>query len=248
MIALEKASLSFGTTKALDQCDLSISQGEQIALIGSSGSGKSSFLKVLATEYTLSSGEYYYLQKSVAELGKKDIHYLRSSVAYIPQHLALVPNLRVNQNVALGTVGKSNLIGTLADLIWPNKTKLGRIHRILQQVGIPEKLFHRADSLSGGQQQRTAIARALYQNAGLILADEPVSAVDPTRAHSLLECFTELSERNSITLICSLHNLEYAKKFFPRMIGMREGKIVFDGPPSDFSEEEFNQLYQLNHG
>lgn len=247
MITLDKASLSFGSTVALDKCDLSISKGEQIALIGSSGSGKSSLLKVLATEYTLTDGRYVSHDQGVAELNKKQIQRLRSSTAYIPQNLALVPNLRVNQNVALGSVGKSDFFGTLADLVLPNRKKLERIHGILEQVGIPEKLFHRTDSLSGGQQQRVAIARALYQHADLILADEPVSAVDPTRAYSLLECFTDLSEQHGITLICSLHNLEYAKKFFPRMIGMRQGQIVFDGAPEDFSEEEFNQLYQLSH-
>ena len=148
----------------------------------------------------------------------------------------------------LGKIGSRGLIGTLRDLLAPSNSSLDEAPAILKEVGIPEKLFHRTDSLSGGQQQRVAIGRALYQQASLLLADEPVSAVDPSRAHSLLECLTSSASKHSLTLACSLHNLDYAKAFFPRLVGMRQGKIIYDGKSSDFSDREFKALYQLDHG
>ena len=246
MIELEHACLNFGATLALADCDLTISEGEQIALIGPSGSGKSSLLRVLATEHALDTGDYQRSGRAVGSLSSKALKQQRCDIAYIPQNLALVPNLKVSQNVLLGKIGRQNLLSSLKSLLIPSSKELGVAQRILSEVGIPEKLFHRTDSLSGGQQQRVAIARALYQQASLILADEPVSAVDPSRAHDLLECLTQMATTHSLTGVCSLHNLEYAKTFFPRLIGMRQGKIVFDGKPSDFTDKDFTSLYQLD--
>lgn len=244
-IRLQQASLSFGSTGALRQCDLTVRSGEQIALIGPSGSGKSSLLRVLATEYPLDSGSYAVDGELPLAASSRHLKAVRSTIAYIPQHLALVPNLKVHQNILLGGVGSTSTLKTVLNLLSPHRTSITRIHQILTNLGIPEKLYHRTDSLSGGQQQRVAIARAIFQKASLILADEPVSAIDPHRAHSLLERMTSLATENGASLIASLHNLTYAKKFFPRLVGMRDGEIVFDGPPSEFSETKFNQLYQL---
>lgn len=245
-ISLSQASLSFGSTDALKNCGLVANPGEQIALIGPSGSGKSSLLKVLATEYPLNSGSYLIDDQAPLSADTDTLKSIRSAIAYIPQHLALVPNLKVHQNILLGRVGSTSTISTIAQLIKSNQPAITQIHQILTNLGIPEKLYHRTDSLSGGQQQRVAIARAIYQKASIILADEPVSSIDPHRAHSLLERLTTLASENNASLITSLHNLSYAKKFFPRLIGMREGEIVFDGPPAEFSENEFNELYQLS--
>jgi len=248
MIDLQTAQLNFGSIIAIDGCELKINQGEQVALIGPSGSGKSSLLRVLATELALVSGDYQLDDRSIASLSSKVLKELRCDIAYIPQNLALVSNLKVSQNVTLGKIGSQQLLTTIKGLLIPSRQQLNAVQEILTEVGIPEKLFHRTDSLSGGQQQRVAFARALYQEASLILADEPVSAVDPSRAHYLLKCLTELATKHSLTVVCSLHNLEYAKTFFPRIVGMRAGKIVYDGKSSDFTDQDFNSLYQLDHG
>lgn len=247
MIQLQHARLSFGSTHVLKNCDLQVRRGEKVALIGPSGSGKSSLLKTIASEYLLDSGNLNITGQETSLLSGKQLKKLRCDVAYIPQDLALVPNIKVSQNVLLGQVGRQSTLQTLAQQLVTPKRELEKVLSILREVGIPEKLFHRTDSLSGGQQQRVAIARALYQQASLILADEPVSAVDPSRAHSLLDCLTTLAEKNEVTLLCSLHNLEYAKLFFPRLVGMREGEIIYDGKSEDFTEDDFNRLYSLEN-
>ncbi|MFC5049723.1 phosphonate ABC transporter ATP-binding protein [Rubritalea spongiae] len=247
MIQLTNAHLSFGSTHVLLGCDLQINKGEKVALIGPSGSGKSSLLKTIASEYLLDSGSVILENSETSQLSSKQLQQLRCAIAYIPQDLALVPNIKVSQNVLLGKVGTRSTWQTLRHQLLTPKIELEKILSILKEVGIPEKLFHRTDSLSGGQQQRVAIARALYQQASVILADEPVSAVDPSRAHSLLQCLTSLAEKNKVTLLCSLHNLEYAKRFFPRIVGMRNGKILFDGKSEAFTEQDFKQLYSLDN-
>ncbi len=247
MIQFNDATLCFGSTKALDHCSLEIKSGEQVALIGPSGSGKSSLLKTITSENLLTSGSLKIDGKKLNSVNSKELKSIRRSIAYIPQDLALIPNIKVSQNVSLGSVGQENTLTTLKNLTFASKKRLDKVYTILQEVGITDKMFHRTDSLSGGQQQRVAIARAIFQNATYLLADEPVSAVDPTRAHSLLDCLTGIARDHGFTLICTLHNLEYAKKFFPRLIGMRAGSVSYDGLSTEFTERDFNALYNLDY-
>jgi len=247
MIRFENATIKFGSLAALDQCTLEIQSREHVAILGPSGAGKSTLLKAINAEYFLDSGHFSIHDLEIAKLDNKTLIALRKSIAYIPQHLALIPNIKVFQNVSLGSVGSESFCQTLKNQVFPDSKRLQSILNILEDVGIPEKLFHRTDGLSGGQQQRVAIARAIFQHAATLLADEPVSAVDPTRAHDLLDCLTTIAHERQMTLICTLHNLEYAKKFFPRLIGMRAGKVVYDGSPNDFTEEEFHKLYNLDY-
>ncbi|WP_018968681.1 phosphonate ABC transporter ATP-binding protein [Rubritalea marina] len=248
MLELDSISLHFGQHPALTGVGLSIAAGEQIALIGPSGSGKSSLLKLIATEYQASSGSLSMGGLNPDTIDAKALKKWRQSISYIPQHLALIPNLNVAQNILLGQVGQQSTLATLGNLVRPNQVQLERVHTLLHEVGIPEKLYHRADTLSGGQLQRVAIARALYQKSSIILADEPVSAVDPSRAHALLECLTQVATEHQVTLICSLHNLDYAKRFFSNMIGMREGRVSYQGSSEHFSIRDFEDLYSLQHG
>lgn len=247
MITFQNADLKFGTISALNKCSLQINDAEQVAIIGPSGSGKSSLLKTITSENILTAGSLKINGEETSQLSPKALKAVRRSIAYIPQDLALIPNIKVTQNISLGSVGREHTFTTLKNLVFPSKSRQEEIFSILKELGIPEKMFLRTDSLSGGQQQRVAIARAIFQKAQFLLADEPVSAVDPTRAHDLLDCITTTAREHKMTLLCTLHNIEYAKIFFPRLIGMRAGKVVYDGPSSEFSETEFNNLYKLKY-
>jgi phosphonate transport system ATP-binding protein len=184
--------------------------------------------------------------QSVSGLGAGELRRLRTRIATIPQHLGLVPNLSVLQNVILGKGGERGTLRSIRDLLIPRKKDVEAVHKILERVGIEEKLFARTSTLSGGQQQRVAIARALFQEPEAILADEPVSAVDPARAKDTVQLLTDLSIEHGFTLCVSLHHIELAKEFFPRLIGMRNGEVVLDGAPDDLDEADLTRLYQLS--
>ncbi len=243
---LDQVTSRYGDLAAVDGVSLEVEAGEQVAFIGPSGSGKTTLIRLLNTMQLPDEGSVSVFGAPVSGFGVESLRQLRSRIATIPQHLGLVPNLSVLQNVILGRGGKRSTLGSIRDLILPSKPEIQRIHEVLDRVGIEEKLYARTSSLSGGQQQRVAIARALFQNPEVFLADEPVSAVDPARAKDTVQLLTELSRESGFTLCVSLHHLELAKEFFPRLVGMRKGKVVFDGAPDSLDKEELAALYQLS--
>jgi phosphonate transport system ATP-binding protein len=164
----------------------------------------------------------------------------------VHQDLALVPNLRVSQNVIAGGLGALGFLASARAMLLPSSADLERVVAILERVGIGEKLFQRTDSLSGGQRQRVAIARALFQDPRALLADEPVSSVDPARARDTVGLLRSLCAERGLTLLVSLHDLELAREFFPRLVGLRDGRIVFDRPTSELAESEYRELYRLD--
>jgi len=244
MCALEVRDVThhFGSTPALSEVELSISPGEQVALIGPSGCGKTTLLRLLGLQMQPKSGEAKVLGCDLRSAKSGELRATRSRIGMLPQDLGLVPNLRVVQNVILGRSGTRRFPGTIRDLLWPRKSDREEIFNILERMGVAPKMYDRTDSLSGGQQQRVALSRTLYQGAEILLADEPLSAVDPARARDVLELLTGLSEEQGFTLVVSLHQVELAKEFFPRVVGLQEGKVVFDGRPTD---EELSSLYDL---
>lgn len=244
-IQLSQVTHDYGATPALSDISLSINTGELVALIGPSGCGKTTLLKILGTRITPSQGEANLLGVNPAVVGTAEIQKLRTKIALIPQHLGLVPNVKVVRNVLNGGLGKVGLLKTIRQLAYINQREAARAYEILDRTGIGEKIYDRTDSLSGGQQQRVAVARALYQDPQIILADEPVSAIDPARARDTIQLLTELTREEGLTLVVSLHNLDLAREFFPRLIGLRQGKIAFDQSSDELSDVEFKQLYEL---
>lgn len=243
MFRLQKASLSYGGTPALEELDLNIGQGEQVCLIGPSGAGKTSLLALLNGRQMAVAGEVIVNGQKMSELSAKGLRQVRADIAWVPQDLGLVPNLRVNQNVACGRVGQKGAFGLLRSFLLMPKGEREEIHTLLKRLGIAEKLYQRTDHLSGGQQQRVAVARALFQKPKAILADEPVSAVDPERARDLMELLTTVAREEGLTFVTSLHDVSLARRYFDRVIGLRDGKVVFDGQAS---EPEVEQLYRLS--
>lgn len=244
MFQLVDITKSFGATVALSNISLEIKQGEHVALIGPSGSGKTTLLKLLNGQVMQNSGSYTVTGSHLNSLSNKDLRRLRSEIAYIPQDLGLIPQLKVFQNILLGRVGKHSALGMLSKFLIPPHENLQHIFSLLERVGIPEKMYHHTATLSGGQQQRAAVARALFQQAHSLLADEPISAVDPARARSLITLLTEIATENQLTLVMSIHNVELAREFFPRIIGLKNGHVVFDSP--QVSKEQLEELYHLS--
>jgi len=243
---LSSVDVRFGRLAALHDLSLDISPGERVALVGPSGGGKTTLLRLLNATVRPTAGSVESLGQPLAGLSSRELRELRSRTAFIHQDLGLVPNLRVLQNVIAGRLGRRGILGALRALLRPSRADTLEVHRILERVGIGERLYERTDRLSGGEQQRVAIARALFQQPAALLADEPVSSVDPARARDTVALLADLSAERDLTLCMSLHNLELAREFFPRLVGLRDGRIVFDQPSSDLSDDAFANLYQLD--
>ncbi len=243
MLKIQSATLTYDSVVAVDSIDLEIRPGEQVCLIGPSGCGKTSLLGLMNGRLESSSGRIILNGEELKNLSGKALKTARSKIAWIPQDLGLVPNLRVNQNRACGRASEKGFLGLMRSLLLMGSREKEEVADLLRRVGIEEKIFHRVDHLSGGQQQRVAIARALYQRPQMILADEPVSAVDPERAKSLVELLIGLSREEGQTLVMSLHDIDLAKRYFDRVIGLRKGQVVMDGAPDEI---DLTQLYDLS--
>jgi len=235
----------FGAVEALCGVDLEVSGGERVALIGPSGCGKTTLLKVLGAQLAPDEGTVEVLGRNPLLLNERELRALRSALAFLPQDLGLVPNMRVIQNVVGGRFGKRSLWGALRDLILPGLEERRRIFALLERVGIAEKMYDRVDSLSGGQQQRVAVARALFQEPEVLLADEPISAVDPARAQQLLELLVGLCGEEELTLVVSMHQLELAREHFSRIVGLKGGRVLFDRGADALEKGEMRELYEL---
>ena len=214
--------------------------------MGPSGAGKTTLLRLLNASLRPTSGSVCVDHEDLADLSARELRRVRSRIGFVHQDLALVPNVRVANNVLAGSFGRQSFLQSLRSVILPRRAELERAAAILERVGIGAKLFQRTDSLSGGERQRVAIARALYQEPSALLADEPVSSVDPARARDTVALLAELSAERGLTLVVSLHDLELARAFFPRLVGVRAGKLVFDLPTAEVRGEQFRDLYELD--
>jgi phosphonate transport system ATP-binding protein len=242
---LEGASVRYGALGALHDVDLGIEAGEAVGLVGPSGAGKTTLLRLLNGTLRPTTGSVHVNGDALRDLSRSGLKRVRASIGFVHQDLSLVPNLRVAQNVIAGRLGRLSFLGSLRAMLLPRRADVARAFAILDRVGIPEKLFERTDRLSGGQQQRVAIARALFQEPAALLADEPVSSVDPARARDTVALLTSISREEGLTLCMSLHNMELARAYFPRLVGMRAGRVVFDKPSDEIGDAEFHALYDL---
>jgi len=240
------AAVRFGSTAALHSISLNITSGERVALVGPSGSGKSTLLNLLNGTVKPTAGEVSVHGQRLQGCKPADVRKIRSEIGFVHQQFNLVPNFRVIQNVIMGRLGQTGLLGSLRMALHPSDSVCEEVYTILERVGIPEKMYQRTDQLSGGQQQRVAIARALFQKPRAILADEPVSSVDPSRARDVVALLNRICTEESLCLLMSIHNLELARELFPRIIGLRAGNIHFDDSPDNIPQADFQSLYDLS--
>jgi phosphonate transport system ATP-binding protein len=244
-LLLDEVSVNYGSVSALSSVSLEVRSAECIGMVGPSGAGKTTLLGLVNGMVRPSSGHVHTLGERLDTLSHSSLRALRTRVGFVHQDLHLVGNLNVLHNVLMGRLGQTSMPRAMVELAFPSRKTRGEVHELLERVGIGDKLYERVDRLSGGERQRVAIARALFQKPQILLADEPVSSVDPARARSVLKLLTELAHEQGLTLCVSLHHLELAREFFPRLVGMKSGQVVFDEAVGSIAEEAFDSLFQL---
>jgi phosphonate transport system ATP-binding protein len=244
-IEVEGLVKHFGKRAALKSVSLTVAPGEMVALIGASGSGKSTLIRHVAglERGDRGGGSAKVFGRIMQENGTvaADARTLRRDVGVIFQQFNLVARLPVIVNVLVGLLGRiPRWRGTLG--LWTSAEK--RLAReALERVGLGDVAWQRSSTLSGGQQQRAAIARALVQEAQIILADEPIASLDPASARRVMDVLSRICREDGIAVLVSLHQVEYARTYCPRTIAMREGEIVYDGPSTALSNEFLAELY-----
>src|SRR6266851_1526698 len=228
-------------TVAVDGISLTVGAGEQIAVIGPSGAGKTTLFRLLNLTLRPTEGTVILDGRDAATLSDAELRRLRTRIGTIYQQHNLVGRLRVVHNVLAGNLGRWSALTALASLVRPRG--VDEAARALQQVGMPEKLYARTDELSGGQQQRVAIARVLVQDPDIILADEPVSSVDPSLAVTIVTLLCDLARETRKTLLMNLHSVDLALRYFSRIVAVRDGRVWFDLPPDQVTEDLLQGLY-----
>lgn len=244
-LIVDRLSKRFGKTQALDNVSLTVEPGEMVALIGASGSGKSTLIRhISGLEHGLGdTAEIRIFGRSIQTGGRltREARSIRREVGVIFQQFNLVGRLSVLTNVLIGCLGQiSPLRGTMG---WFSRAEKSRACAALARVGMEGKARQRASTLSGGQQQRAAIARALTQGAKLLLADEPIASLDPVSSKRVMETLSALNKEDGLTVLVSLHQVEYARRYCPRTIALRAGEVVFDGPSVALTNTFLRELY-----
>lgn len=231
---------------ALRDVDLRISAGEQVAVIGPSGAGKTTLLQVMSLALAPTVGNLSLSGADPWALSHRQRQVLRGRLFVAPQVPPLPPRQRVVTSVLAGQLPALSLWSSLRSLFYPRD--IPAAFEALEAFDLGDKLFDRVDRLSGGERQRVGLARALVSPAALWLIDEPLSALDPARAQQAIRTLVERTQSAGITLVATLHQVDVALANFPRVVGMREGRVVFDLPPHAISRQRLQQLYnQFEH-
>jgi phosphonate transport system ATP-binding protein len=239
---LEQVGVVHGNgRRALAGVDLAVAPGERVALIGPSGAGKTTLLRVAAASLRPAEGRVVVLDAQPWLLGARALRALRARVGVVHQAPPIPPRLRVVTAVLAGRLGQWSLARALRSWVAPADAPGAR--DALARVGLAERLFERCDQLSGGQLQRVAVARTLYQQPRLLLADEPVSALDAATADTVLRELVGYSVAAGATFVASLHAVDLALRWFPRIVGVRDGRVLFDLPAADVTPERLVALY-----
>ncbi|MEP6739898.1 MAG: ATP-binding cassette domain-containing protein [Caldimonas sp.] len=227
--------------RALRGVTLALGTGERVAVIGPSGAGKTTLIRVLGTSLRPGEGRVRVLEVDPWRLRAGALRRLRARIGVVHQAPPIPPRLRVVTAVLAGRLGVWSAWQAIASLVHPRDSAGAR--EALARLGLADRLFDRCDRLSGGQLQRVGIARVLYQRPDLLLADEPVSALDPTLADAAVGVLVGQGEASKATLVASLHAVDLALKWFPRIVGMRAGEVVFDAPAARVTSAMLHELY-----
>jgi len=231
---------------ALREVDLVLRAGEQVAVIGPSGAGKTTLLQVLGCALPPQSGTFRFGDVGPWDLSTRALQRLRGTLFLAPQVPPLPPRQRVVTAVLAGRLPAMGAWASLRSLFHPSD--IPAAHAALARFDLDDKLFERVDRLSGGERQRVGLARALLAPATLWLVDEPLSSLDPTRAAQALAALTEVARERGVTLVTSLHQVDAALAAFPRIVGLRDGRVAFDLPAAAVTPALLERLYAQENG
>lgn len=240
-VSIQNLERRFGAFQALTDVSLDLSQGAMTAIIGPSGAGKSTLLRLINRLLDPSSGRILAGGRDITALRGRALCAWRAECAMVFQQFNLSPRLDALTNVLMGSLRRNASWRTLTGL-FPHGERL-RAMELLDEFGLADKAFTRAERLSGGQQQRVALARALMQKPSIILADEPTASLDPRNAEQVMGALRAINRDRGLTVICNLHNVGHARAYCDRIIGLRAGRVVFDGTPQTLTPQVAANLY-----
>ena len=242
MLKIEKLYKTYDSnTFALQDVSLVIDPGEFVVVLGKSGSGKSTLLRCINRLVEPTSGRIFLNETEITGASPSRLRELRKKIGMVFQQYNLVERFSVQTNVLSGKLASMSNIASLFNLF--PEADVEKSRQVLNRLGLAGKDLKRSDKLSGGQQQRVGLARALMQNPELILADEPVSSLDPATSNQIMDLLAEFNEKDGMAVICNLHLPSLAKAYGSRIIVLSKGRIVYDGSPTDLSEDKLNSFY-----
>ena len=253
------------TTKALSEVSFSVEEGEFVSIIGPSGSGKSTILRCINRLVDATQGEIIFDKHRITppdkslilegrkitrvdntRTSKRQLRQIRKKIGMIFQHYNLVDRLSVIENVLHGRLGHKSTIAGVAGYYTEQEKE--NAFEILAKLGLTEQAYKRCDELSGGQKQRVGIARSIMQEPRLILCDEPIASLDPNASKIIMDHLSNINQTMKITCILNLHQVDVALKYSKRIIGLTQGRIVYDGSPENLTKEKIYEIYQSNEG
>lgn len=240
-LTLENLSKRYGTKAALDSVHLTVARGDMIALIGPSGAGKSTLIRCVNRLVEPTTGRVLLNGLDITALGAHNLRAARRRMGMIFQEFALVERLTVMENVLSGRLGTVGFWRGWLRRFPPED--IARAFNLLDRVGLADFANQRADRLSGGQRQRVGIARALMQDPELLLVDEPTASLDPKTARQIMRLITELCAERNLSAVINIHDVPLARMFVPRIVGLRDGRVVFDGAPETLTADTLTQIY-----
>ena len=246
MLRIEHLTKTFGRNTAVDRATIHVDRPIMLGIIGRSGAGKSTLLRMVNRLTPHSSGTVHFGDREITALKGAEMRAWQAECAMIFQQFNLVPRMDVVSNVLHGTLNRRSVVATMFNLF--PQADIHRAIDILERLGIAEHAPKRAEALSGGQQQRVAIARALMQDPKIILADEPIASLDPMNAQVVMDTLRRIHEEDGRMVIANLHTLDTARRYCDRVVGMRDGRIVFDGTPQQLTTGVARDIYGADAG
>lgn len=242
IMSIENLNKEYSKGKSvLKDVNFNIRQGELLSIIGPSGAGKSTLLRSINRMIEPTSGKITFNDKNITNVKGKELRKMRTNIGMIFQHYNLVDRLSVFENVLHGTLGYKNSLQGIFSLY--SESEKEEALDIITELGIQDHIYKRCDELSGGQKQRVGIARALVQKPKIILCDEPIASLDPSASRTIMEHLRKICNEKGITVIVNLHQVDVAKNYSDRIIGLNSGEVVFNGHPTDIDKTVIQSIY-----